>query len=242
MSTKLSKRQRRLADKANTNQQKFNLELKDTSPITDNQALSFEYFKAGYHLSMLGCAGTGKTYIGMYLALREIFNNKSGPRKLVIVRTAQPSKQIGFLPGDEKQKIAVYEPAYKAICNELFGRGDAYEVLKAKEVIEFTGTSFLRGTTIDDAVVLIDEVQNMCYQEIRTILTRLGERSRVVICGDTKQDDLTSERYHENSGIHDMIRVFEELKAVKQIIFEEDDIVRGDFVRDFIIAENRAGV
>jgi len=237
MSTKLSKRQRKLADKQ---QIKFNLELRSTQPITDNQAKTFRYYNDGYHLSLLGCAGTGKTYISLYLAVKEVLEGKTGKRKVVIIRTPQSSKEIGFLPGTEKQKLEVYEAPYKAIFNELFGRGDAYEILKQKGILEFSGTSFLRGTTIDDSVVVVDEVQNQKYQEIRTVLTRLGERSRIIICGDTKQDDLTSERYHENSGIHDMLRVFDELDSVKQVEFVEDDIVRGEFVRDFIIAENRA--
>lgn len=236
MSIKLSKRQKRLAEKTQIN---LNLELRETNPITDNQALTFQYYQQGFHLSLLGCAGTGKTYISLYLALREVLNGKTGKRRVVIIRTPQSSKEIGFLPGSEKQKLEVYEAPYKAICNELFGRGDAYEILKQKGVLEFSGTSFLRGTTIDDSIIVVDEVQNQRYQEIRTILTRVGERSRVVICGDTKQDDLTSERYKETSGIHDMMRVFDELKCVKQVEFVEDDIVRGDFVRDFIIAENR---
>ena len=200
--SKLSKRKQK-----QSNAQKFNLELKDILPITDNQVEAFEYYKEGYHMSLLGCAGTGKTFISMFLAFKEIFDSNSRKQKLIIVRTPQPCKNIGFLPGTEKQKIEAYEDGYKEICNELFGRGDAYEVLKQKGIIEFKGTSFLRSITLDDSVILVDEVQNQSYQEIRTVLTRPGERSKIIICGDTKQDDLTSARYSEETGIHNMSSV-----------------------------------
>ena len=162
--------------------------------------------------------------------------------KLVIIRTAQSSKDIGFLPGSEKEKLAVYEAAYRAICSELFHRDDAYEILKQKGIVEFHSTSFLRGTTIDDSIILIDEVQNCRYQELRTVLTRTGDKSRVILCGDTKQDDLTSTRYNESSGLKDMMKVFNRMGHMSTVQFDIDDIVRSGFVRDFIIAENELGL
>lgn len=246
---RLTKRQQRLAERGTEKQlMKFptmgqlHLNLKDIGPITDNQITTFHAYDRGDNLFLHGCAGTGKTFISMYLALREIAEKSSRHRKLVIIRTAQSSKDIGFLPGDEKRKLEVYEAAYKAICSELYHRDDAYDILKNKGIIEFHSTSFLRGTTIDDAVILIDEAQNCRYQEIRTVLTRTGDHSRVVICGDTKQDDLTSERYKESSGLSDVMRVFNNMDGMTTVEFEIDDIVRSGFVRDFIIAENQLGL
>lgn len=246
---RLTKRQQRLAEKGHEKQlMKFptmgqlHLNLRDIGPITDNQITTFRAYDKGDNLFLHGCAGTGKTFISMYLALKEIENGRSRRHKLVIIRTAQSSKDIGFLPGDEKRKLEVYEAPYKAICAELYNRADAYEILKQKGIIEFHSTSFLRGTTIDDAVILIDECQNQRYVELRTVLTRTGDRSRVVLCGDTKQDDLTSERYKESSGLSDMMRVFERMGHMTAVQFEIDDIVRSGFVRDFIIAENELGL
>jgi phosphate starvation-inducible protein PhoH len=222
--------------------QQLNFELKHIQPITDNQVITFNSYDKGDNLFLHGCAGTGKTFISMYLALKEIENGRSRRRKLVIIRTAQSSKDIGFLPGNEKQKLEVYEAPYKAICAELYHRDDAYDILKHKGVIEFHSTSFLRGTTIDDAIIMVDEVQNCRYVELRTVLTRTGDKSRVVLCGDTKQDDLTSERFKETSGLRDMMKVFERMGVMSTVQFEIDDIVRSGFVRDFIIAENELGL
>ena len=124
----------------------------------------------------------------------------------------------------------------------MYHRDDAYDILKQKGIIEFHSTSFLRGTTIDDAVIIIDEAQLCRYQEIRTVLTRTGDHSRVVICGDTKQDDLTSERYKETSGLSNVMQVFNRMDRMSTVEFEIDDIVRSGFVRDFIIAENQLGL
>jgi phosphate starvation-inducible protein PhoH len=242
---RLTKRQQRLTEKGLMKfptLQQLHFNIKYIKPITENQVKTFQDYEQGDNLFLHGCAGTGKTFISMYLALKEIENCQSTLRKLVLVRTAQSSKDIGFLPGDEKRKLEVYEAPYKAICSELYHRDDAYEILKQKGIIEFHSTSFLRGTTIDDSIILIDEAQNCRYQEIRTVLTRTGEHSRVIICGDTKQDDLTSERYKEASGLSDMMRVFNHMGNITTIQFGVDDIVRSGFVRDFIIAENALGL
>lgn len=242
---RLTKRQQRLADKGLMkfpSIQQLHFNLKHVQPITDNQITTFQAYDAGNNLFLHGCAGTGKTFISMYLALKEIENGRSRRRKLVIIRTAQSSKDIGFLPGDEKRKLEVYEAPYKAICAELYHRDDAYDILKQKGIVEFHSTSFLRGTTIDDAIILVDECQNQRYVELRTVLTRTGDHSRVVLCGDTKQDDLTSDRYKESSGLADMMKVFNRMDQMQAIQFDIDDIVRSGFVRDFIIAENELGL
>lgn len=222
--------------------QQLNMDLKYIQPITDNQVRTFQQYERGDNIFLHGCAGTGKTFISIYLALKEIEAGRSKRRKLVLIRSAQSSKDIGFLPGTEKQKLEVYEAPYKAICAELYNRDDAYEVLKQRGIIEFHSTSFLRGTTIEDAIIVIDECQNTNYVELRTVLTRTGDKSRVILCGDTKQDDLTSERYKEKSGLSDMMRVFSRMEGMSTVQFTVDDIVRSGFVRDFIIAENELGL
>ena len=240
-----TKRQQKLSEKGLMkfpSLQQLHFELSYIQPITDNQVRTFNAFEQGNNLFLHGCAGTGKTFISIYLALKEIEAGRSKRRKLVIIRTAQSSKDIGFLPGSEKQKLEVYEAPYKAICSEIYRRDDAYDILKQKGIIEFHSTSFLRGTTIEDAIILVDEVQNQRYVELRTVLTRTGDRSRIILCGDTKQDDLTSERFKESSGLADMMKVFNFMGSMHTIQFGIDDIVRSGFVRDFIIAENELGL
>ena len=242
---RLTKRQQRLSEKGLIkfpSIQQLHFELKHIQPITDNQVITFQAFDQGDNLFLHGCAGTGKTFISIYLALKEIENGRSRRRKLIIIRTAQSSKDIGFLPGTETQKLEVYEAPYKAICAELYHRDDAYDILKTKGIIEFHSTSYLRGTTINDAIILVDEVQNQRYVELRTVLTRTGDHSRIILCGDTKQDDLTSERFKEASGLKDMMKVFNFMGSMTTVQFEIDDIVRSGFVRDFIIAENKLGL
>lgn len=221
---------------------KNNLNLKLVYPITENQTKTFEAYDEGKNLFLLGCAGTGKTFISLYLAFRELMSGDSPYKKVVIIRSAQSSKDMGFLPGTEKQKMEVYELPYKAICTELFSRGDAYDMLKMKGILEFQSTSYLRGTTLNDAIIILDEAQNNSYGNLKTVLTRPGDNSKVIVCGDTKQDDLTSERYKETSGLHDLIRVFEKMESIARVDFTIDDIVRSGFVKQFIIAEYKLGL
>lgn len=214
-------------------------ELQHIEPITENQVRTFDFYEDGDHLFLHGCAGTGKTFCALYLALKEISEENSQKKRVVLIRNAQSSKDIGFLPGNEKEKLAVYESAYRSICSELFHRDDAYDILKTKGILEFHSTSFLRGSTINDAIIIVDEIQNMRYAEFRTVLTRTGDNSRVILCGDTKQDDLTSKRYNEESGLQEIMKVFERMDTISTVQFTVDDIVRGGFVKSFIIAENQ---
>lgn len=220
-------------------QNALHFELRDITPITDNQRLTFESYEDGYNLCLHGSPGTGKSFLSLYLSLNEILNDKNSDiRKIILIRSAQPSKNIGFLPGSEQQKMAVYEAPYAAICTELLGRGDAYEILKQRGIIEFHSTSFLRGLTFDNACVIIDEAQNSSFMELKTVLTRIGDSSRVIVCGDVYQDDLTSERFNEQSGLGQLRLIFDHIPSMETIEFGIDDIVRSGFVKAFIEAEH----
>jgi predicted ribonuclease YlaK len=219
-----------------------NFELKKIQPMTDNQRIAFEEYEFG-HLVMQGCPGTGKTFLAMYLGLQEAMSNDSKVNKIVVIRSATPVKQLGFLPGKEGQKVEVYEKPYVDHAAKLFGRGDAYSILKQKGLVEFNSTSFLRGTEYENCVLIVEEFQNMTFQELYTVLTRVGENCKIVLCGDTKQDDLSSDRFKEYSGGTDMLRVLDKMDEDVYIVnFTVDDIVRSGFVKSLVKAKESLGL
>lgn len=206
------------------------LSLWETEPLTQNQILAFESDK---HLVLHGVAGTGKTFISCYLAFDDMI--KGLYDRLIIIRSAVPTRDMGFLPGSEKEKSAVYEEPYKNIAIELFDRGDAYDILKTKGLVHFMTTSFIRGVTLKNSVILIDECQNMTFHELDSIITRVGRDCRIIFSGDFKQTDI------KNNGIRPFLRILKTMGSFDLINFEVKDIVRSDFVKEYIIARERAG-
>ena len=207
------------------------LVLHDIEPLTRNQVLAFESER---NLVLHGVAGTGKTFISCYLAFDDM--TKGIYKQLIIIRSAVPTRDIGFLPGSEKEKASVYEEPYKDIAVELFQRGDSYEILKTKGLLHFMTTSYLRGITLKDAVIIVDECQNMSFHELDSIVTRVGTNCRIVFCGDFRQADLTK------NGLQEFIRVLKAMDQFDLIDFEIKDIVRSDFVKDYITAKTDLGL
>ena len=208
-----------------------NLDLQQIEPLIHNQLKAFESEK---NLVLHGVAGTGKTFISCYLAFDDMI--KQEYQKLVIIRSAVSTRDIGFLPGNEKEKAHVYEEPYKDICIELFQRGDAYEILKTKGLVHFMTTSFIRGVTLRNATILIDECQNMSFHELDSIITRVGHGCRVIFCGDFRQSDLRT------NGLKDFIRVLKAMDNFDLVDFEIQDIVRSDFVKSYITAKTELGL
>lgn len=232
------KRQRRELKKAGFNNN--SLKLKTIEPLTDNQDRMFDSYLSGKNLLLHGVAGTGKTFISLYLALRDILEDYDDKTKVVIVRSIVPTRDMGFLPGSQKEKSKVYEAPYYAICNELFGRGDAYDVVKGKNQVEFISTSFIRGTTLNDCIVIVDECQNLTFHELDSIITRIGSNCRVVFCGDFRQTDLWRE--NEKRGILDFIKVIKGMSSFDLIEFNEEDIVRSELVKEYILSKLKYGI
>lgn len=232
------KQQRRLERKCNKNKkaenntQKRVMTLKKISPLTEAQADVFQSFEEGQNLLLHGVAGTGKTFLVSYLALREILENQTYSH-FKIIRSIVPGRDIGFLPGTAKEKAKVFETPYISNVNDLFGRGDAYEVLCQKNVIQFETTSFLRGETFKDTIVLVDEFQNCNYQELSTIITRCGKNTRIVFAGDYSQTDL--QWMKERQGSLDFMNILHEMNSFDTIEFGVDDIVRSGLVKEFLI-------
>lgn len=221
-------------------QTKNHFELRKITPLTVNQERTFDAYDKGQNLILHGFAGTGKTFISLYLALEELLEPASLYDKIIIVRSVVPSRDIGFLPGNIKEKTKVYEEPYKEICDVLFGRGDGYDILKMRNLIHFTTTSFLRGITFNNAIVIVDELQNMVFGELDTVMTRLGDNSKIVFCGDFRQTDLTHEK--DKSGLLDFINITKRMNRFEYIDFEKTDIVRSGLVRDYIIQKTEIGI
>ena len=182
----------------------------------------------------MGSPGTGKSFISVYLGLEAVFDSTTPYKKLTICRSAVPSRDLGFLPGDESGKIAIYKRPYIQIVNELLGRSDGFEILEKKGIIEFTSTSFLRGTTINDTIIFLDEIQNLSSTELHTVVTRIGRNSALVLAGDFFQNDLSE----EESGLREFYEIAKRVKGFKIISFQERDIVRNEFIKEYIIAKN----
>lgn len=215
---------------------KLSLEIKQINPLTENQERVFRSFNKK-HQFLHGLAGTGKSFIAIYLALKEIFSSSSPYKKLVIVRSLVQTRDMGHLPGNTNDKMKAYESPYMPICAELFGRGDAYSVLKQKGIIDFMSTSFVRGITLNNAVVLVDECQNLSMHELNSIITRVGTNCKIVFAGDLKQSDLDKRK--ELSGLADFIKIIQSMNCFEFTEFVEEDIVRSALVKAYIIAKNR---
>jgi phosphate starvation-inducible protein PhoH len=243
---KLSKKERRVrrqtgGEGTNPTNDRFNFSLKQVTPLTDNQYNTFESYRSDKHLLLIGSPGTGKTFLSAYLGMNDIMEHKLYD-KLIFVRSIVASRDIGFLPGSNKEKSKVYEAPYYSIFTELFGRGDAYEYMKEKGIVEFMNTSFVRGITLNNAVVIIDEVQNLTWHECSSIFSRMGDNCKVIFVGDTKQNDLHSRRDTESTGIHNLIRVIDNMQEFDTIKFTSADIVRSQLVKSFIMTCERLGL
>jgi phosphate starvation-inducible protein PhoH len=244
---RLTKRQKRtlkqqgVLEDGNKLSGNFNISKKIV-PMTETQRDAFESWDYGNNLMLHGIAGTGKTFLGLYFALKDVMSKSSTREKVFIVRSTVPSRDQGFLPGSQKQKEAVYEEPYYDIATKLFERGDAYQILKQKQIVQFASTSYLRGCTFEDCIIVVDEVQNMSAGELHTIMTRVGENSRIIFCGDIKQDDLTSKRYNEESGLRDFMRIIERMKEFDFVEFQVEDIVRSRLVKSYIIERDKLGL
>lgn len=210
--------------------------LKTFDPLTENQRKFFEAYKRGdYFIALHGVAGTGKTFIALYKALEEVLDKSNPFNKIIIVRSAVQSREIGHLPGDVGEKMEIYEQPYRQICETLFDRRDAYDRLEEQGYISFISTSFIRGMSFDDAIIIVDEVQNMNFEEIDTVMTRVGYRSKIIWCGDYRQCDLR--KNNDKSGLLKFFDIAYHMNAFTRIEFQTDDIVRSSLVRDYILAK-----
>ena len=208
-------------------------------PITENQQKTYDAYKKDKHLLLHGIAGTGKTFLSLYLSLEEVLDPSTVYDDVFIVRSVVSTRDIGFLPGDEQEKVSIYEAPYRSICRELFGIKDSYDALKQQNNVKFMSTSFIRGITINNAVVIVDECQNLNFHELDSIITRIGKNSKIIFCGDYTQTDLT--RDNDKRGIVNFMKILKSIPEFETVEFGIDDIVRSDFLKSYIIAKYKFG-
>jgi len=220
--------------------------LRDIEPLTENQQELYRCYKNDQNLVAYGAAGTGKTFITLYNALEDVLDPRTPYEKIYIVRSLVATREIGFLPGDHEDKSLLYQIPYKNMVKYMFEMStDAdfemlYGNLKTQGTISFWSTSFIRGTTFDNAIIIVDEFQNLNYHELDSIITRVGENTKIMFCGDASQSDLA--KTNERNGIHDFIKVLRVMPSFDMIEFGLQDIVRSGLCKEYLLAKNELGM
>ena len=215
--------------------------MRDIDPLTDNQKKLFDAYDSGKNIVAYGCAGTGKTFITLYNALADVLDPTTSYEKIYIVRSLVATREIGFLPGDHEDKSDIYQIPYKNMVKYMFEMPtDAdfemlYGNLKTQDTVSFWSTSFIRGTTLDKAVIIVDEFQNLNFHELDSIITRVGEDSKIMFCGDATQTDLT--KTNERNGIMDFMRILRLMPSMDIVEFGVEDIVRSGLCKEYLLTK-----
>ena len=215
--------------------------MREITPLTANQQILFDSYNDNKNLVAYGCAGTGKTFITLYNALKDVLDEKTPYEKIYIVRSLVSTREIGFLPGEHEDKSSLYQIPYKNMVKFMFEMPTEadfemlYGNLKTQGTISFWSTSFIRGTTLDKAIVLVDEYQNLNFHELDSIITRVGQDSKIMFCGDATQSDLI--KTNERNGVSDFMRILRIMPSVDLIEFGIEDIVRSGFVKEYLLSK-----
>jgi len=216
-------------------------DLKKFDPLTENQKLFFDAYKRGdYFIGLFGSPGVGKTFLALYKAIEETLDRNNSFDKIVVVRSAVQVRDQGYVPGDLEEKMQIYEQPYVEICQTLFDRSDAWTRLKEQGYARFISTTAIRGITIDDAIIIVDECQSMTWHELSSVITRTGHRSKIIFVGDLKQNDLVKTR-NDVSGLQEFLNVAGTMDEFTRINFTSEDIVRSSLVKSFIVACEKLG-
>ena len=220
--------------------------LRDVQPLTPNQEKLFQSYDNNQNLVAYGCAGTGKTFVTLYKALLDVLDEKTPYEKIYIVRSLVATREIGFLPGDHEDKSSLYQIPYKNMVKymiEMPSEADfemLYGNLKTQGTISFWSTSFLRGTTLDKAIVIVDEFQNLNFHELDSIMTRVGQNSKIMFCGDATQTDLI--KTNDRNGVIDFMNILRIMSSIDIIEFSIEDIVRSGLVKEYLLAKMEASL
>ena len=216
--------------------------LKKIEPKTENQKYAMQEWACNQHLVMKGSAGTGKSFLAIYMAMKDILLKRGEQEKLIVIRSAVATRELGFLPGSLEEKVAVYEEPYVAIFEELFpllkNGSSAADKLREQKLYEFASSSYLRGITFHNATIVVDEISSMTFHELDTIMTRVGEGCRIIFCGDEKQSDLIHNK-NDKSGMYEFLNVINKLEEFSFVDFKPEDILRSKLVKRYILARDK---
>jgi len=216
--------------------------LKTFDALTENQQAFFDAYKRGdYFIGMFGSPGVGKTFLALYRAIEEVLDRNNPFKQVVVVRSAVQVRDQGFVPGTLDEKMEIYEMPYKEISETLFFRADAWDRLKEQSHCRFISTTAIRGISIDDAIIIVDECQSMTFHELSSVISRVGHRSKIIFVGDLKQNDLIKSR-NDVSGLSDFLNVARHMNEFSEITFTPNDIVRSSLVKSWIVACDKLGV
>lgn len=215
-------------------------DLRTIEPVTESQKEAYNAWREGDNLTMVGTAGTGKTFLALYLALEEVMDKSTPFDSVRIIRSAVPTREVGFLPGTVEEKLDAFTGPYRAACSDLFEDERSYEKLVHNKIIQFESTSYIRGVTFDNTIVLVDEMQNLNFHELDSVITRVGHCSKIIFCGDYKQSDFKQQS--DKKGINTFLDILEQLKHFTVVEFTWEDIVRSGLVRDYIMTKEWMGL
>ena len=215
-------------------------DLLTIEPITDHQQQAFNAWHDGDNLALIGTAGTGKTFLAMYLALEEVLDKSTSYEQLIIVRSVVPTRDVGYLPGSLEEKLDAFTGPYRAATAEMFEDNKAYEKLIHNDYLKFESTSYIRGITFDHSIILVDECQNLNFHELDSTITRVGQGTKILFSGDYKQSDFKNAK--DKQGINTFLQILEQMRNFTTVTFTWEDIVRSDFVRDYIMTKEWMGL
>lgn len=219
--------------KTGATKKKFTVkDMNALSALTETQRELFIQWNEDKSMLVTGSAGTGKSLLCLWLGLRDVLDENSFYENLTIIRSIVPSREIGFTPGTVDEKIKIYESPYVSICNHIFPYAKSYENLKRGGYLTFESTSFLRGTTIDNSVIIVDELQNLSWHECNTVMTRVGNNSKIIFIGDDKQTDLTKK--NDASGFKEFVNILNRMKSIERVVFTPNDVVRSGIVKEYL--------
>jgi phosphate starvation-inducible PhoH-like protein len=179
----------------------------------------------------IGSAGTGKTYVAASYAAEKLYYRETS--KIIVTRpNVEASRSLGFLPGELEEKYAPYLEPFEGVFIRAFGKS-LYELFKKRGQIDPRPLGFMRGATFDDAIVLVDECQNMTEKEFKLLLTRIGHNSKVIFSGDSRQVDIP------DSGLMSTIQRLQYIPSIEVVEFYPSDIVRSDLCKQIILEYER---
>ena len=209
------------------------------------QTEAFAKYKENKNLFLTGSAGTGKTFVLLYLAFADVFDDESPYDKVILIRSLLPSRDAGFHSGSLEEKANYYQAPYRQLVKFLFEMQSKdefaalWDLLIEQESVEFQTTSFLRGQTFDNAIIICDEAQNLNFAELDTVMCRVGQNTKIMFSGDEAQTAFINN--DDKEGMYNFQGILGEMEECEVIKFGIGDILRSGLCRSYLIAKEQFG-